>query len=162
MKKKNGFTLLEVLFGITILSGVLVSLIGLYVYCFDLQETSSNSSFVMFKIREVTERIRGTDFTTLIGRCGNSEEFTFASLGLNLNGRIRVEYTCVPGSGNNLIDIRIIAGWVQRGGRIIGEGRLDADGSYIFDASVPAPTGDGDAVIDSPFEFTTAVSRKTT
>ena len=129
MKRNNkrSFTLIEVMACTAILVGALVSLMSLYVYCFELQETSINMPNALFQIRAKLEEIRSSSFSTIVA---NYNQKTYS---LNvLNGKMYVEASYVNGTGNNLIDIRIIAGWVQKGGRIIGEGRLDTSGNFVF------------------------------
>jgi hypothetical protein len=62
----------------------------------------------------------------------------------------------VPGSDNRLANIRIVAGWMQRNGRIIGEGRRNAGtGNFeFFDAN-------SNGQFESPVELIVTIFNRT-
>lgn len=155
MLRIKGFTLLEVMFAAAVLVGLLVGLMSVYIYCFDLQETARNISFALQQTRTQLEQIRDLDFAQI------PTQQNLAGVPLNgMNGRIRIEVSdCIFPSGAvaqncNLYNIRVVTGWVQKGGRIIGEGQIDKSGNFFFSDS------DGDGQIESPVQIETALARK--
>ena len=155
--KNRGFTILEVMLCVGILAGLMVGLIGVYVYCFNLQETSANMSNAIFQVQAKLEEIReaaADNFNNVRSAYDNKE----TSL-TGLNGKMRTEIPqCVyPAGANpsdcNLYDVRIIAGWSQRAGRIIGEG-------YLFKGAFNFRDLDRDGIIESPVEIKSSLARE--
>jgi type II secretory pathway pseudopilin PulG len=164
MKKKGaGFTLAEVIISVAIITGVLVGLLSLSLYCLDLQETANNTTIALNEARKKIEDLKSQYFNSLIPAGQNSQEQILdlkTDLKLKLEGKMRVELEYAKNIDNtynrNLIDLRLLVCWKQRGGRVIGEdknlnGRLDTD------------TGEdqnGNEKLDSPVEIVTAISNK--
>jgi prepilin-type N-terminal cleavage/methylation domain-containing protein len=156
-KKNRGFTLVEILFSMAILVTLLVGVMSLLVYCMNLQDTSRNTALVINQMREKLEEIKALDFDTVISTYQN-KPLTVALNGIN--GQVRIEIIkdqfnniYVAGSNNSLINMRVIAGWVQRAGRTIGEGTVVGSNFILSDTN-------SNGVIDSPLELITAVCRK--
>lgn len=154
---------MEVMLCVAILVGLLVGLISLYVYCFDLQETSSNTSNALFQMQAKLEEIKNADFAQIV----TYDEQTYDLMGTNSQpiGQIYVEVSdCQYPLGADaqncqLYNLRIIAGWVQRAGRIIGEGKVDSEsGKFVFDDD--KPYGDGDGILESTAELNTSIAKK--
>lgn len=146
--KNRGFTLVEVMLCMTVLVGVLAGLLSLYIYSFDLQETSANISKALFQVRAKLEEIRGSTFANIITNY-NNKTFNLT----DLNGIMLTQATYAAGT-SDLIDIRIIACWSQKGGRIIGEDK-DLDGQLDI-----GEDADGDGILDSPVELITSIAYK--
>lgn len=141
MRKNNGFTLVEVMICAGILVGLFVGLISIYLYCFDLQETARNTSLALNAARARIEQIKTADFDDI-------EDFNGQIVQLaEPVGVLRIGAEDVTGSNNNLIDIRVVACWRQKGGRIVGTAALDGNGNFTD-------------CTDSPVELNTAISRK--
>lgn len=149
MTGRKGFTLIEVLLCMSLLLVLFLGGMSVYVYCFDLQETSRNTSAVLNAARAKLEEIRGAVFDTIV-TAYNSKVFSISGM----NGKIRTEAAYVVGSNNQLIDIRAVACWRQKGGRIIGECKIDGTGTLVFNDL------NGNGTIESPVEFVTAISKK--
>ncbi len=149
MTGRKGFTLIEVLLCMSLLLVLFLSGMSIYVYCFDLQETSRNTGTVLNEVRAKLEEIRGSVFDSIVTTY-NLKVFNISGI----NGKIRTEATYVVGSNNQLIDIRAVACWRQKGGRIIGEGKIDGIGTLVFSDL------NGNGKIESPIELVTAVSKK--
>ncbi len=149
MTGRKGFTLIEVLLCMSLLLVLFLSGMSIYVYCFDLQETSRNTGIVLNEARAKLEEIRGSVFDNIVTTY-NLKVFNISGI----NGKIRTEASYVIGSNNQLIDIRAVACWRQKGGRIIGEGKIDGIGALVFSDL------NGNGKIESPIELVTAVSKK--
>ncbi len=145
----TGFTLVEVLLCMALLLGLFFGGMSIYVYCFDIQETARNTNSALNDVRAKLEEIRNSDFSSIVTTY-NLKVFDLSEK----NGKIRTEAVYVVGSNNNLIDIRAVACWRQKGGRIIGEGKIDGAGKIVFSDL------NGNGKIDSPVELVTAISKK--
>jgi len=136
-----GLTLIEIIITMAILTGLLVGLLNVFIYCFDLQETSRNTAIVLNQARAKIEEIRNTGFSAIVATYnGNVSSLTTPY------GKIRTEAINVPGSNGNLIDIRVLACWRQKGGRIIGNATFTA--------------GNMTNCLASPVELVTAISNR--
>lgn len=159
-KANKGFTLVEVMISMAVLLGLVLGVMGLFVYSTDLQETAANTTLALNAARAKLEEIKGTaltHFDQVAGYNGQEAEVN------GLNGRMHIYATKAKKAGgateeDDLMDIRIVVGWSQKGGRIVGEGKLDGSGKFTFnDAS---PYGNGNGVFNSPVEFTFAVANR--
>lgn len=128
---KKGFTLIEVMLGAALLAGLLVGLVSLYVYGFDLQETSKNTNIALNAARAKLEEIRSyatqdsyANFTQVVNTYNNK---TYNIAGLD--GIMKTEAAYV-GSGSELIDVNATACWRQRAGRIIGNATINGTGNF--------------------------------
>lgn len=176
--KSKGFTLVEVILSAAIMSGVLVGILSLFVYCFNLQETSRNKSSALFQMRGKLEELRSMDFDDLItfvalnytasndiafnGSQGYYyQEFPLESVGQA--GVVRVE-VAAPSENQDfndavLLDLRAISGWKQKV-VIIGEIYDSGGGIFKFSDQLP-PEGNGndDGILGYAAAFTTAISK---
>ncbi len=147
--REGGFTLLEVMFAALVMVALLVGVLSLYASCLNLQETAKNVSRASFQLSSKMEEIKGVGFNSLVS--------TYNSTRTDLNGldgQMLVEVGPPQGyAGGDLLDVRIIAGWIQKGGVRIGEYGLNSDTGLVelYDM-------DNDAVIESPYELTTAIA----
>ncbi len=151
-KQRNlvtGFTLVEVLLCMSLLLGLFLGGMSIYVYCFELQETTRNTNSVLNDVRAKLEEIRNSSFSSIVTTY-SSKVFNLSAI----NGKMRTEAAYVTGSSNNLIDIRVVACWRQKGGRIIGEGKVDGLGNLVFSDL------NSNGKIESPVELVTAISKK--
>jgi len=128
-----------------ILVGLLVGLLSIYVYCFDLQETAKNTTLALNAARGKLEEIKSSAFTAIQPAYYNNGNGQIFSLLPALNGIFKVTLTgtdpanpgYVTGSNKNLIDLRIAACWKQRGGRIVGSAAVDGAGNLTNCAASP-------------------------
>ena len=144
--KNKGFSLLEVMFSALVMVALLVGVLSLYTSCLNLQETAKNSSRASFQLSSKIEEIRGTSFNN-INATYNNQRLDLEGL----NGEMLVEVT--P-NGTDLLEVRAIAGWTQKGGSAIGEYGPNPDNSNqveLYDV-------DNDTVIESPYELTAAIA----
>lgn len=159
LKFNSGFTLIEIMFSLAISVSMFIGILSLMIYCLDLQETAKNTTEAMNNVRQCAEdEIRSRDFDAAVSYFSAERTFSLD----NLNGFIRVtivQYAglnFVPGSDSRLANIRIVASWLQRNGRIIGEGRINA-GTGLFELFDSNSNGQ----IDSPVELIVTIYKKT-
>lgn len=150
-KKKNGFTLLELMIASAVIIVVLVGLLSTYVVCLELNETTRNTNLALNSAQRVLEEIRSVTFS---GVASTYNGYNFSVSGMQANeslGRVYVDNT-----NPNLLDIKIGVCWRQRGSKIIGECRVSG-GSLIFD-----PTSDinGNNLLDSPVQLSTLMAQR--
>jgi len=147
--RKQGFTLIELLICVLVFIILFSVLLSVYRYCFELQETSRITAEALSQLRTKIEEMKGTPFANIISTYNN------VNVGMTgLNGRIHTEATCIfnfSGGTCGLINIRAIAGWVQRNSRIIGEGILDGSGRFVFSDL------NSNGILESPIELFTSV-----
>lgn len=159
-RMRRGFGLIEILLSVTIISLLSVGLIGLFSLCFKMQQRAEHYTDAFQQIRGELEEIKATSFSTILSwtdppYSGSYEE----PLANDLNGRLRVEVSKVStdeGESSSLLDIRIIAGWAEADGTIIGEGSVDGSGTPDFEFSEV----NGTPGFQSPVELRTAIARK--
>lgn len=141
----TGFTLLEVMFAALVMVALLVGVLSLYASCLNLQETAKNSFRASFQLKSKMEEIIGTSFNNITSVYNNTRTDLDG-----LDGQMLVEVNPSPEStGGDLLEVRVIAGWTQKGGSRIGEYGPNPDNSNqveLFDM-------DGDAIIESPYEL---------
>ncbi len=155
-KCRKAFTLIEIMFSAGIMVSLLVGLLALYVYCFDIQETSRNTSFVLRRVKAEVEKIRRMDFASIIANYDTEDE-RIIDLAPDLNGKIYITASYTAGSNNDLIEMRAVGGWAQKGGRIIGEGVFIPQASGVFTFS----DLNGNGRYDSPVVIETTIANKT-
>lgn len=118
---KSGFTLVEILFSMLILTTLLMGILSLSVYCLNMQETSKNTTNVLNQMRATMEEIKAQDFNTVVNNYSNA--VTVPLVGINGTMTIQIvkdgASTFVSGSNNSLIIVRITTNWTQKSGRII-------------------------------------------
>ena len=146
--RKKGFSLLEVMFSALVMVALLVGVLSLYTSCLNLQETAKNSSRASFQLSSKIEEIKGKSFGSISAYNGNRTSLD------GLNGEMLVEVNPPAGyTGGDLLEVRVIAGWIQKGGSVVGEYGLN---SVI--GEVQLYDIDNDTVIESPYELTTAIA----
>lgn len=144
--KSKGFSLLEVMFSALVMVALLVGVLSLYTSCLNLQETAKNSSRASFQLSSKMEEIIGTSFSNITAYNNTRTNLD------GLDGEMLVEVT--PNEDDpNLLEVRVIAGWTQKGGTAIGEYRYNnvTNQTELYDA-------DTDGTIESPYELTTAIA----
>lgn len=144
---KEGFTLIEVLVTITILSFCLCGILLTYVNMFILTDLLRNFTLANNALQAEGEKIKKTNFDGL--SAFNGYEFDvggFASS--NAKGRIEVTDTAYP----DLKRVRIILCFKSRA-RVIGED-TNFDGSLNYGEDL-----DGNGRLDSPVELVSFISR---
>jgi len=145
---RRGFTLLELMVVSGIAITALVGVLGTYIVCLDLAETTTNAQRATISAQTVLEEMRATAFTSIYSTYDN---FTFTVDGMATNmslGRVTVN-----NSNSSLLNVTVGVCWQQRGGRIIGE-CTNASGALAYNDT------DGNGVLDSPVQFTTQMAQR--
>ena len=146
--KDTGFTLLEVMFAVLVMVALLVGVLSLYTSCLNLQDTAKNASRASFQLSSKMEEIKGTSFSGISAYNSNRTEL------VGLDGQMLVEVNPPTGyTGGDLLEVRVIAGWTQKGGSRIGEYGLNPDTGDVELYDV-----DGNGTIESSYELTTAIA----
>ncbi len=157
MKKTLGFTLVEVLITTVVLVVAILGILYTIVHCFTLQETSKNLNLAMSAARAKVEEMRNTDFSTLIDNYNGPFDMTESEL----DGKGRVDASYVAGSSDDLIDVRVVICWRQKGGRIIGEDNGAGESGIALDGQLNGDEDvDNDGEIDSSCAVITSIANK--
>ena len=169
MIKNRAFSLVEMVIATGIMVTLLVGLMSLYIYCFQLQDEARDVNNVTQLMRQEMEKLKAMSavsfsdtityyesrfFRGLPPDPAHPYEVDMSSLNPILTGKVRVEALYAKDTSGNdvttLLNIRVVAGWVQRRtGKVIGGGAINA-GSYKFNAVAPNQAS-------SPFVLETAV-----
>ncbi len=166
-KQRNsvtGFTLVEVLLCMGLLLGLFMSVINVYLYCFNLQETSRKTTIALneaqAKLEEIKNLVSDLNDDMYIDNFENIVvNYDGEILDLpSINGKIMTEANYVTDVNDpdnlNLVMVRVVVCWRQKGGRIIGEAKIDGADNLVFSDL------DADGTIESPVELITAISCK--
>lgn len=154
MKRRKGFTLLELLVSVVILVLVLVVLLQLYLYWFNLSETAASFFYAASQTQEKLEEIRNRsfyDFDSIVvdyGSGGSPGNIFNLQQG-NATGVIYVNNT-----NPELLEIEIVTSLLANTGRVVGE---DADLDGILDAGEDA---NGNGKFDSPVTLKSFLTKR--
>lgn len=144
----KAFTLIEVMLGAALLVTVLVSIIAVYMICFELVSTSRNMTFAVNEAQAMMEEIRDYDFY-IIYSYYNNKTFTVSEI---TSGNSRgVVY--VDNSNPSLLKVTISVCWRDRT-RTIGED-LDFDG--VLDSGEDL---NKNGIIDSPAQIVSLITER--
>ena len=146
LQTSQGFTLVELLMAVIILGFVLVGLIQVFLQCSVLAELSSNKTTAMSELQGKMEEIRNSTYSSIAGTYDNA---TFDLSQLTGKGVIDVDST-----NADLLEIKIVASWQNKYGRIIGED-LNLDG--VLDAGEDT---DGDGALSSIATLMTKIASR--
>lgn len=164
MVKNKGFSLVEVMVCIAILASLFVGVISLNIYCLDLIETARNITIASNTARTQIEEIKNMGFddirSTYVAAAGGASQSVLLNSPVSVDGVMRVEATDVNGSDQNLLDLRVVVCWRQRGGRIVGEDN-GAGGGIALDGILNGTEDvNGDGELNSPVELTSAIMKR--
>ena len=160
----KGYTLIEIMLVSVIIVVVLTGVLSLQIWSSGVQASARHASRVLALMRTEMEEIKETarmstparNFDTIIPTYNNTD-VSFAPLNLNGIMHINASQANLAGGGGaeaNLIDIRIVAGWVETNGNIIGEGIRGGAGNFQFQDT------NGNGQFDSPYVLISAVARR--
>jgi type II secretory pathway pseudopilin PulG len=147
--KSAGFTFVELLVSVLILVVVTLAVLNVLSSSYNLQEVSRNTGNALVQIRSRIEEIRSTNFDLIVSTYNNQASFL-----AGLNGQMRTQAAVVANSNNNLINIRVIAGWAQSRNRLIGEGSINNTTGNFTLSDI-----DTDGIIESSVEVVTSINR---
>jgi type II secretory pathway pseudopilin PulG len=146
--KNKGFTLLEVVITIGVLVFSLTALLATFISCFDLFEITKNSNLALNAEMKILEEMRRSNFLNLYA---NYNGYVFQIYGMDPN--FNLGFVSIDNSNPDLLEVNIGACWVQKGGRIIGEGSLNGGVLEFSDSN-------GNGILDSPVALTTYIARR--
>ena len=109
-------TLIELMITIGVLAIVLIGLLQLFVYCFNLNEISGNLTVAVSEAQGKMEEIRNHNFNDIVNDYGpsGSPGDTFNLAQLIGTGTININAI-----NSGLLKIEIVVSWQNRGGRVI-------------------------------------------
>lgn len=154
MKRRKGFTLLELLVSVVILVLVLVVLLQLYLYWFNLSEAAASFFYAASQTQEKLEEIRNHgfyDFDSIAvdyGSGGSPGNIFHLQHG-NATGVIYVNST-----NPELLEIEIVTSLQTTIGRVVGE---DADLDGTLDAGEDT---NGNGKFDSPVTLKSFLTKR--
>ena len=154
---KAGFTLVEVMIAVLILTIALSGLLYAFSACLILNENSRNISLALNGAQDVIEQIRNDNFNNIITVYDGVPFQLGSNWFLANNDHIGIVQVISDGSDDagitnaNLLQVRVVICWRQQGGRIIGEA-IDVAGALVTNDL------DGDGKIESPAELITLIS----
>ncbi len=148
-KKSSGFTLLELMIAVAVLVVVLIGLLGTYIACIDLNETTRNANLALFAAQNRMEAIRNSARSFVdIASAYNGKQYNISGM-LNGSGLLRVS-AVKESVSSTLINVTIGACWRQRRGRIIGDCNWSG-GTLVFLNS------SGNGILNSPVQIVSQV-----
>jgi len=146
--KNKGFTLLELIITIGITVSSFAALLATFIICLDLFETTKNSNFALNTEIKIIEEMRRSNFLNLYS---NYNGYIFQVSGMDPD--LNVGYVSIDNSDPDLLEVNIGVCWLQKSGRIVGEGYLD-NGILEFSDN------NGNGILDSPVTLTTYMTQR--
>ena len=150
--KNKGFSLIEVIVTVGILVIVLTNLLGLFIYCSTLAQTSGNMTLAVREAQGKLDEMRDHSYgliTTDYG-AGGTPGNIFSLNQLNGKGVIYFESPPNP----ELLQIKVVVSWKNKDTRVIGE---DANLNGILDAGEDK---NANSELDSIVSLTTMIARR--
>ena len=149
--KNKGFTLIEVVVTVGILVIVMTNLLGLFIYCSTLAQTSGNVTLAIREAQGKLDEMRDHSYgliTTDYG-AGGTPGNIFNLNQLNGKGVIYFE-----SPNPDLFQIKVVVSWKNKDTRVIGE---DANLNGILDAGEDK---NANSQLDSIVSLTTMIARR--
>lgn len=169
--------MLELMIAAAVLVVVLLGLLGVFTGCFGLNETAKNLTIAINGAQQKLEEIRNHDFAQIPtdyaaggtpgnlfdpgGEDDNLNGILDAGEDDNANGVLDsplngggVVFVSAFGGSFDLLQIRIVVSWMQKGGRYVGE---DENFNGIMDAGEDV---NGNNMLDSPAQITTLMAER--
>lgn len=116
----QGFTLVELLMAVIILGFTLTGLIQVFLQCSVLAELSRNKTTAMSEIQGKMEEIRNSTYSSIAAN--------YDDVGFDLSQLTGKGISYVDSTNADLLEIKIVASWQNKDGRVIGEDQnLDGD-----------------------------------
>ena len=150
-KKNKGFSLIELLVGVAILSISLGGLLGLFIYCSKLVDLSGNMTKALRGAQGKLEEIRNHTYSLITtdyaagGTPGNKFDVT------QLNGKGAVY---IDSTNANLLKVKVVVSWRNENNWIIGE---DLSLNGVLDAGEDK---DGNGELDSPVSLVSLIAQR--
>ena len=149
--KNKGFTLIEVVATVGILVIVLANLLGLFIYCSMLAQTSGNMTLAIREAQGKLDEIRDHSYSLITSdyAAGGSPGNTF-----NLNQLTGKGVIYFESSNPELLQIKVVVSWKNKDTRVIGE---DANFNGILDTGEDK---NANGQLDSIVSLTTMIARR--
>jgi len=158
----KGFTLLELMMASAVLIVAMAGLLGTYMLCFNIIETSKNLTLATNAIQQEIEVIRDYPFSNIANLVTASPSgfkgATFTVPGFAAGSAIGS--VSVNDSNPDLLKITVSVSWRQKSGRIIGEDNGRGGGIALNGRSDGSEDLDGDGSLDSPAEITILMANR--
>ena len=150
--KNKGFTLIEVVVTVGILVIVMTNLLGLFIYCSTLAQTSGNVTLAIREAQGMLDEIRDHSYSLITtdyaagGTPGNIFNLN------QLNGKGVIYFESAPNP--DLLQVKVVVSWKNKDTRVIGE---DANLNGILDAGEDK---NANGQLDSIVSLTTMIARR--
>ena len=150
-KGLKGFTLVELLVTVGIVSVVLVGLMQMFVYCNVLAELGGNMTKVLSAASDKIEEMRNYNYDAIVtdyasgGAVGNT---------FDLSQPAGKGVVYIDSSNANLLNVTVVVTFLNRNQRIVGE---DVNLNGVLDAGEDL---DGNGQIDSRVKLMTMIAKK--
>ena len=154
IRKRNdyeGFSLMELLVSVAILSISLGSWLGLFIYCSTFVDLSGNMTKALRGAQGKLEEIRNHTYSLITTdyAAGGSPGNKFDVTQLNGKGAVYIDST-----NANLLTVKVVVSWRNVNSRITGE---DLNLNGVLDA---AEDKDGNGELDSPVSLVSRIAQR--
>lgn len=150
-ENKSGFTLLELMIGISVLIVALVGLLGVFAHMISLNENSGKLTLAVAACQAKLEEMRNSSFSTLYSNY-NGTNGAFNPAGFpsgEAKGAISIDE-----SNRDLLQVFVSVSWMTRSNRVIGE---DRNLNGVRDAGEDL---NGNLRLDSPGQLATLMAQR--
>lgn len=146
---KSGFTLLELMLGVSVLIVALVGLLGVFTHLISLNENSGKLTLAVAACQAKMEEMRNSNFaalyTTYNGVSFNPDGFSSGEA----KGAIYIN-----NSNPSLLQVFVSVSWMTRSNRVTGE---DGNLNGVCDAGEDL---NGNLMLDSPAQIATLMAQR--
>ncbi|MDO8602713.1 MAG: prepilin-type N-terminal cleavage/methylation domain-containing protein [Candidatus Omnitrophota bacterium] len=149
LKRKRGFTLLELMIAVGVLVVALVGLLGVFAHLIVLNENSSKLTLAVAACQAKLEEMRNSTFSTLYTTYNGA---IFNPTGFSSGEARGAVY--INNSNLNLLQVFVSVSWRTRSNRVIGE---DINLNGIRDAGEDL---NGNLRLDSPGQLATLMAQR--
>ncbi|MDP2921412.1 MAG: type II secretion system protein [Candidatus Omnitrophota bacterium] len=144
VKKKAGFTLLELMIGVCVLIVALVGLLSVFAHMISLNENSSKLTLGVAACQAKLEEMRNSTFSILYTTYNNTSFNPSGFATGEAKGAISIN-----NSNPNLLQVSVNVSWRTRSNRVIGG---DQNLNGVLDA--------GESSLNSPASITTLIGQR--
>ena len=151
MNNEKGFSLVELLVTIAILSIVVVGVMKVFIYATSLSEIARNQTIAVSEAKSKIEEMRNYTFSSLAADYGSggTPGNTF-----DLTEIIGKGVVYIDSSNANLLEIKVVVSWQNQDGRVVGEDK-DLDG--VLDTGEDS---DGNGQLSSLVEIVSLIAKR--
>ena len=146
---KSGFTLLELMLGVSVLIVALAGLLGVFAHLISLNENSGKLSLAVAACQAKMEEMRNSNFATLYTTYNGT---SFNPNGFSLGEAKGAIY--INNANPSLLQVFVSVSWRARSNRVTGE---DGNLNGVRDAGEDL---DGNLRLDSPAQIATLMAQR--